>query len=193
MSVNFYDVLKAGYKNKKSQEGSLTKNGYIYDKDLSSDNHQTYYNPSSKKLIYNVTGTHNLKDVITDAYLAFGSLKNTSRYKEDDKILRKSKEKYGVNDAIITGHSLGGSIASKIAKNGDKSYSLDSGFTFGQKGIKSNNKEYRSNDFVSILGSNKKNMHTLKNNNSSILKDGILGNAYKSHDVDNIRDSKIFI
>ena len=41
-NVNFYDVLKAGYKNKKSQEGALTKNGYIYDKDLSSHNHQVY-------------------------------------------------------------------------------------------------------------------------------------------------------
>ena len=193
MSVNFYDVLKAGYKNKKSQEGSLTKNGYIYDKDLSSDNHQTYYNPSSKKLIYNVTGSHNFSDFITDGYLAFGGLKNTSRFKEDEKILRKSKEKYGVNNAVITGHSLGSSIGSKIGKKNDQIYGLDGGYTFGQGGIKNNDHQYRSaGDAVSILGANKKNMTTLKNNNS-ILRNGIIGNILKAHDVDQIKHSKIFI
>ena len=193
-NVNFYDVLKAGYKDKNKQAEALTKNGYIFDQNLSSSNHQTYFNPVSKKLIYNVTGTHNLKDVITDGYLAFDKLKNTSRYKEDEKILRKSKEKYGVDNAIITGHSLGGSIASKIAKNNDKSYSLDSGFTFGQKGIKSNNKEFRvANDAVSLLSAGKKHVKTLKNNNQSILRNGIIGNILKAHDVDQIKHSKIFI
>ena len=43
-----------------------------------------------------------------------------SRTRTDTKILRKSKEKYGVNNATITGHSLGGSIGGLIAKNNDK-------------------------------------------------------------------------
>ena len=41
MDVNLHDVLKAGYKNKQTQQGALLKNGYVLDNDLSSDNHQT--------------------------------------------------------------------------------------------------------------------------------------------------------
>lgn len=192
MDVNLHDVLKAGYKNKQNQQGALLKNGYVLDNDLSSDNHQTYYNKDKNKLLYNVSGTHNLKDVITDGYLALGGIKNTSRYKEDDKILRKSKEKYNVDSATITGHSLGGSIGGLIAKNNDKVYSLDSGYTIGSR-IKNNNKAYRtSGDVVSILGANKKRMTTLKNPNFSIF-NGIVGNAYNAHNVDNIKHKKIFI
>ena len=43
-------------------------------------------------MLVNVAGTHNLKDVITDVNLAFGNLKNTSRYKEAKKVLEKAKK-----------------------------------------------------------------------------------------------------
>jgi hypothetical protein len=56
--IQLYDVLKAGYSDANKQEHTLKKFGYERDKDLSSDNHQAYYNKTNNKLVFNVTGTH---------------------------------------------------------------------------------------------------------------------------------------
>jgi hypothetical protein len=57
--------------NKKGAE--MGKYGYQIDKGLSNDNQQVYYNPESKKLLYNVTGSQSLNDwVNVDAKLALG-------------------------------------------------------------------------------------------------------------------------
>jgi hypothetical protein len=47
---------------------------------LSNHNQKVYYNPTERKLLYNVSGTHNISDIGTDIYLALGGLKNTNRY-----------------------------------------------------------------------------------------------------------------
>jgi hypothetical protein len=201
--TSLYNVTKSGYKNKEKQSKNL--NGYIRDNELSSGNHQAYYNPKNKKLLFNVTGTHNLSDVITDGYLAFGGLKNTSRYKEADKMLKKAKEKYKPTSTSVTGHSLGSAIGSSIASKNDKVTTLDGGYTFGQK-TRSNNNAYRTaGDAVSLLGANATHMTTLKNDNKDkFTKIGLnygLGAAiggklidtYNAHNVDNIKNEKIFV
>ena len=81
MTVKLYDAIKSSYGNKKSKNKILAE-GYIKDKKLSSGNQKVFYNPGDKKLLVNIAGTHNLKDVATDVNLAFGNLKNTSRYKK---------------------------------------------------------------------------------------------------------------
>ena len=70
-------------------------------------------------------------------------------------------------------------------------YSLDKGATFGQK-TRSNETAFRTEgDAVSALNANSKRMTTLRNPN---WKTGIAPlDAYISHDVDNIKGSKIFI
>ena len=102
MSVNLAKVIKVGYKSQKKQKKVMKKYGYKIDKDLSNDNEQVYYNPSDKKLLYNVAGTHKLSDWGTDAYLALGGLKSTNRYKEADNTLKKAKAKYNINNATVT-------------------------------------------------------------------------------------------
>jgi hypothetical protein len=60
-----------GDENKKGRE--MAKYGYQIDKGLSNDNQQVYFNPESKKLLYNVTGSQSLNDwVNVDAKLALG-------------------------------------------------------------------------------------------------------------------------
>ena len=187
-----YDVVKASYKDKNTQASALGKYGYVRDNDLSNDNQQAYYNPTAKKLIYSVTGTHNAKDWGTDAYLAAGMLKSTNRYKDADAGLKKAKAKYGVGSASIYGHSLGGSIGGYIGGKGDTVQTLDKGATIGQK-VRSNEKAYRTAfDPVSLLNAGSKNMTTLPNTNKK-LQTGFLPldaivNGFNAHNVDSIKD-----
>jgi hypothetical protein len=58
----------------------MAKYGYQIDKGLSNDNQQVYYNPETKKLLYNVTGSHSLQDwVNSDLKLALGIKKNEGK------------------------------------------------------------------------------------------------------------------
>ena len=76
-----YDTLRIGYLPSESQQGKeMAKYGYQIDKGLSNDNQQVYYNPDSKKLLYNVTGSHTLDDwVNSDLKLALGIKKNAGK------------------------------------------------------------------------------------------------------------------
>lgn len=76
-----YDTLRVGYlPNEKQQGQEMAKYGYQIDKGLSNDNQQVYYNPETKKLLYNVTGSHSLQDwVNSDLKLALGIKKNAGK------------------------------------------------------------------------------------------------------------------
>ena len=181
--VQLYNALKASYK----PTDKLGKKGqYVKDKELSNDNEQVYYNKKKKKLLYSVSGTHNLKDWGTDLYLGLGHLKDTNRYKEADEVLKKAKEKYHPRKTVGVGHSLGGSIVGYLPV--DKSTTLDKGATLFQP-TQQNEKAYRTKgDVVSMFGTGIK---TLKNPN---IKTGILPiDALKSHNVENIKRSNIFV
>jgi hypothetical protein len=76
-----YDTLRIGYLPSEKQQGKeMEKYGYVIDKKLSNDNQQVYYNPTTGKLLYNVTGSHNLTDwVNSDLKLALGIRKNEGK------------------------------------------------------------------------------------------------------------------
>ncbi len=200
--LSLHTVLKNSYASKDKQKTALDSYGYAYDPELSNDNQQVYYNKSKNKLLYSVAGTHNLSDVMSDAYLAVGHLKDTSRYKNSEETLKKAKKKYGVDKATIAGHSLGGSVSQYIASPNDTVLTLDKGATIGQRS-RDNEKAYRtSGDAVSLMNANSKNMTTLANPKKkttflgTLFNSGVVGlvkNALQSHDVDNIQDSGINI
>jgi hypothetical protein len=194
--MKLYKALKIGYMNKDKQESKMGKRGYVRDNELSSGDHQAYFNKKTGKLLFNVAGTHNLNDVVTDGYLALGGLKSTNRYKEADKMLTKAKEKYKPTSTSVIGHSLGGSIAGLIASKSDDVKTLDKGATIGSR-IRSNENAYRSSgDAVSLLNSGSKRMTTLANPSLGIvntIKNGIVKQVVKNHDIDNIKNEKIFI
>lgn len=146
-----YRVINNSYR-KKPREDALLPEGYSLDRELSSHNQQVYYNPDKKKLVYSVTGTHNLSDVGTDVYLFAGKLSKTRRYKEADSTLKRAKEKYKPDQSIVTGHSLGGAIASKIGKPSDRIITYNSGATFGQKIRKNEEAIHTSGDILSAFG-----------------------------------------
>ena len=193
--IKLHDIIKNSYDSKNKQVNAFQSQGYIYDPD-SNDNEQIYYNPKEKKLLFSVTGTHNLSDWGTDAYLGLGHLKDTNRYKEAEEKLKSAKKKYNVDNAVVVGHSLGGAVGQYIAGKDDKVYTLDKGATIGQK-TRSNEDAYRtSGDVVSLLNANSTRMHTLKNPNMSYSGFGLLGtlyDAFNAHSKDNIKDEDIYV
>jgi len=72
--LTLYDSLRVGYiPNENDKAKEMSRFGYVIDKKLSNENQQVYFNPESKKLLYNVTGSQSLGDwVNADAKLALG-------------------------------------------------------------------------------------------------------------------------
>ena len=190
--INLYNALKNSYSDRNKQKSAFVKEGYVYDSDLSDNEKQVYFNPKDKKLLYTVKGTNpfNLRDIGTDIYLAFGHLKDTNRYKEAQSTFNKAKLKYKPKESVLAGHSLGGMVQYIAGKN-DKVYTLDKGATIGQK-TRSNENAFRTEgDLVSIFNANSTRMKTLKNPHKAT---GFFPlDILKAHDVNNIKDSKIFI
>lgn len=193
--VNLHSVLSAGYGDKKKQEAFAMEHGYIRDP-ASNDNQQIYFHQPSKSLLVNVTGTHNIKDIGTDAALVAGKLQDTKRFKEAKQAIASAKEKYGVDTATLTGHSLGSGILIQGAggKN-DKVIGLDPALTIGQK-VRGGNIYRSSGDVVSVFGAGSKNVKTIQGKQKLGSGLGIVGkvrNTLEAHKVDNIKDKNIFI
>jgi hypothetical protein len=239
-----YDTLRVGYlPNENQQANEMAKYGYVIDKKLSNDNQQVYYNPTTGKLLYNVTGSHSLQDwVNSDLKLAlgvkknegkpliergiesvlpnswkkgfdrsyenvFGGFKDTTRYKQADDTLKQAKAKYNPAETAITGHSLGGRIIQDIAKSGDKVYALDAGQTIGQKvkGGPDRNIYRSAGDVVSLASAWNHNVQTLANPHTSRIIPALFSknpttigvaaaiDAYNAHNIENIKNSDIFV
>lgn len=106
------DVIKAGY-NRQKYAHKLAEKGYVLDTELSNHNNQVYYNPTEKKTIVNVSGSHNVGDFITATSILTGRLRDTKRYKEARRTTERAKSKYD-GKVTLVGHSLGGSIVSAM-------------------------------------------------------------------------------
>jgi hypothetical protein len=186
-----HDVLKNSYAKNKAK----SMKGYNLDESLSNHNQQVYYNPTNKKLLYSITGTHNFwdgKDVGTDFYLGIGKLKDTNRYKEADKTLKQAKQKYGVNNALIAGHSLGGAIAGYVGNpDVDSIFTLDKGATLGQPVRKGEHAYRTKGDVVSLLNANDPNTKNLINPNQESGR--FIKDTLNAHNVGNIKYNNIHV
>jgi len=92
---------------------------------------------------------------LSSQLLGNGGFKETDRYLNAHKALKKAKEKYPYNEAIVAGSSLGGAIASHIASKSDKVYTYNKASTFGGK-TRANEKAYRiKGDYVSGINPSK--------------------------------------
>lgn len=196
--VDLYSALKNSYKSNEEAKADMIQKGYVLDKNLSSGNQKVYFNPKTKKLLYTIAGTHNLSDVATDVALGLGRLKNTKRYKEAEKILKKARQYYPSNTGVdIQGHSLGGIIASGIGKGKDNIITYNKGATIGQTTSRPNEKSIRTaGDVVSALSSLNKNTITLDRQVANLrgaVKHSQQPTFFKSHNLENLKQSGIMI
>jgi hypothetical protein len=191
--ANLYNVLNSSYGNKKSI-GKLKNDGYEMDSMLSNHNNQVWTNKEKKKLLFSVKGTNprSLKDIGTDIYLAVGKLDKTDRYKESKRILKDARNKYQGYNTTNVGHSLGGSIVSKLSKPNEKVYAYNEGVAPFQptRSRNGNHQHIRSQiDPVSALGSNSKNMKTILNVHNPT---GVLPlDLFKSHNLESLKKTNI--
>lgn len=187
--LNLYNALEASYKSVADAKKELAKYDYYVNERLSTPDIKVAWNPVTKKLLFLVAGTNKLADVSTDVGLAFGKLKDTTRYKDAKELLKKAKEAYNVDTATIAGHSLGATISSYISSKKDKVFSYNKGATIGQ-GSRPNEVAYRSKgDIVSVLASGNKNMKTLApsvQQDLSGFSDRKVNSLFQAHDLSNL-------
>ena len=186
--INLATALKSTYKSKKESENEFANYGYEFDKSLSNISDRVYYNPNKNKLLITYRGTKNLiNDIPADLSILTGRY-DAKRFTDAQKQYNKVKQKYfKTNDITLTGHSLGGTIASQIGHNDkhNKVYTFNkgAGSLFDSFKHKSENEHnYRqAGDLISVL--NIGNSETL----------GFLQNPLRAHNTDNLYNKNILI
>ena len=113
-------ILKATYEKDKKDIGN-----YKIDKKLSGLRAKVYTNKETGKNVIAIRGTQGIHDMITDINLLFDN-KNTKRFRHAKKVYDRVVNKYGKDNLILSGHSLGSSLAQEVGKkNKDEIYTLN--------------------------------------------------------------------
>lgn len=106
----------------------MSQLGYEIDPELSNRNRTTYVNRDTGKAVMSFRGTNvkNKADLGTDALLALGLKDFSSRFKNANRASKKALQKYGKDNVVFTGHSLGGSQALYAnSKHGNTTYAYN--------------------------------------------------------------------
>lgn len=95
---------------------------WTLDNDLSNPDISVLVNHKTKEVVHGVTGTrfndkkHRFRDLRSDLGIVFGVDKLGNRTNEVGNVVKKAKQKYNEYDHTLTGHSLGGKVASNLSK-----------------------------------------------------------------------------
>lgn len=148
----FRSVLNNGYQKNSKQKQNLN-GGFTRDDSLSGNRVQVYHNNETGKTIVNHRGTKGIHDVVTDGMYSVGLLKKTKRYKHSNKIQKQANEKYGRDNILTTGHSLGSVIAQDVSGKGEViTFNKPVALHDRNKKIRDNQTDVRTKkDLISIL------------------------------------------
>ena len=150
-----YDMLHAGYSNDPVEEKHrLSKLGYEKDMELSQKKDRVYVHKDTKQayVVHRGTNPMDPADLATDVALGLGAQKYTPRFRKAKRLTAKTQKKYGKENTIAMGHSLGGAIATE--SGADKRITYNRGVGLGHVGrkTKKGQVDYRTNgDAVSFL------------------------------------------
>lgn len=162
-----YSIFSAAsylYDNEQKQQflNKFGKEQWNVDKELTTNDATTFYNSNTKKAIVSIRGTDvkNIEDLMTDVALFFSVSRFTPRASMVSSLVDKAIKKYGRDNVIVVGHSLGGELARQMAnKYKIKAVTYNRGSSFldifnkQNKNIISYTTNIKSNiDPVSILG-----------------------------------------
>lgn len=102
-------LSKAVYQNKKKVDG------WELDEELSNIDRAVYHKDNKAKVVFRGTDPTNRRDIGTDILVTLGLERYSSRLRNSEKTVALAIQKYGLNNVSLTGHSLGGFIASQIS------------------------------------------------------------------------------
>jgi hypothetical protein len=124
----FANLSDASYKpSMKDKQDVLNKSGlnkeYKIIPEYTNRDITTFWDTDCKKVVMVIRGTDDkdilgmkYRDFYTDAHLALGLLNRTKRYQESEAMLNRIKNKFGAENIILSGHSLGGRIAGGLSQ-----------------------------------------------------------------------------
>jgi len=115
----YASVLRNFLSNSYKKDQAKSLDGYTRDDSLSGQRAQVYHNNNTNQTIVTHRGTQGLQDWITDAKLLFfpSLYMQSTRYKHAQEIQNQAEQKYGKENIITTGHSLGAKLASDLGGN----------------------------------------------------------------------------
>lgn len=176
--ASLYDVLQSSYGSEKGRK-RMAENGYVYDAQLSNHNESVFYNSEKGKLVYAIAGSHDKRDfLVSDVKLGLGKLLPKSlsftqdaRFLEAKNKLAAAKSKYRPTSTVVAGHSLGGTIASKIGdpSQGDRVFAFNQGATLGQSSRPGVTAIRTRGDLISALSSGNRDTHNVTNTALKVL------------------------
>jgi hypothetical protein len=108
------ELLSRSYNKKPSSFGD-----YKLDSQLSGQRGQVYYNEKLGKAVVVHRGTKGIQDMITDVRYTLGD-KSSKRFKKAKSIQEQANAKYGKENVITAGHSLGSVLGETAVKGKDQ-------------------------------------------------------------------------
>jgi len=108
-------LLRASYKSNKKAHKLAKKIGFRLDHELSTKHAKVFYNKRGEPYVaFRGTKFSDLNDIRTDLGIFGGNFKQSERYKESKKLIKKIRKKYYNKHLTALGHSLGGKIAEEV-------------------------------------------------------------------------------
>jgi hypothetical protein len=117
------DLLGASYDPKKDKVGD-----FYLDKEISSKTSKAYRNKKTGQVVVAHMGTQGIMDWGNNAVYALGgdkAYKQTSRFKEAERVQKKAENKYGAKNVTTIGHSQGGKQAELLGKDTKETITLN--------------------------------------------------------------------
>ena len=123
-SSSIKHFLEASYADKGKADQHI--DGYDRDNSLSGERVSVYYNPTTHKAVIIHRGSKDKQDWGNNLKMALGwKMSSTNRFKHSKDIQKKAEAKYGKENVITLGHSLGGKIASDVGGDSDEIITLN--------------------------------------------------------------------
>jgi hypothetical protein len=181
VATELQQFLANSYSDKKDQKKNI--NGYVRDDSLSGRRATVYHNPQTGHAVVTHKGTQKIQDWYTDALSAFNLAGNTKRFKHAQKIQNEAAAKYGNDNLLTTGHSLGAKLAEKVGQNSKEVITFNKPTTLENINTRVPKKQTdirTKTDPVSFLAGTQKNQKNIK------TFDAQTWNPLKAHSTDQL-------